>query len=177
MQIHDKTFLPFLSESEIQEKVQSIAKQLNTEYENKEVILISVLNGAFIFTADLMRHLAFQPEVQFAKVSTYGNAMNSTQKIREVWGLENLSIEGKDVLIVEDIIDTGFTADFLRAEIQKHRPASLSFVTLLFKPDAFQGQYPPEYMGFSIPTEFVVGYGLDYAQKGRELREILVYHP
>jgi hypoxanthine phosphoribosyltransferase len=177
MQIHDKIFTPFLSEADIQEKVQSLAKQLNTEYAGKNVILISVLNGAFIFISDLVRHLMFQPEVQFVKVSTYGNAMNSTQKIREVWGLENLSIEGKDVLMVEDIIDTGFTADFLRAEIQQYRPASLAFVTLLFKPDAFQGQYPPEYRGFSIPTEFVVGYGLDYAQKGRELREIRVYHP
>lgn len=174
MQIHQKTFAPYLSATEIQAKVKTIAAELNALYEGQDVLLVVVLNGAFIFAADLVRHLTFQPEIQFIKVSSYGNEMVSSQKIREVGGWDNLNIQGRTVLVIEDIIDTGFTADFLREKFQQESPNSLAFVCLLFKPDAFQGIIAPEYTGFIIPSDFVVGYGLDYAQKGRELSDIWV---
>lgn len=177
MEIHQKKFVPYLSTTEIQAKVRTIAAELNSLYEGDDVLLIVVLNGAFIFAADLVRYLTFQPEIQFIKVSSYGNEMQSSQKMGEILGWENLSIEGRTVLVIEDIIDTGFTADFLREKIQSQAPFFLGFVSLLFKPNAFQGRIAPEHTGFIIPSDFVVGYGLDYAQKGRELSDIWVCEP
>jgi hypoxanthine phosphoribosyltransferase len=174
IKIHDKYFVPYLTEIQIQQKVAEMAQTLNAYFHDKDVLVLSVLNGAFMFTADLVRHLSFDPEVHFLKISTYEDAMTSSHTVKELWGLEKLSLAGKHLLVIEDIIDTGFTASVLRNILNEKHPASTSFVSLLFKPDSFQGDIPPEFIGFSIPPDFVVGYGLDYAQRGRTLKEIFI---
>lgn len=174
IKIHDKIFVPYLSEAEIQHNITRLATQINADYAGKETLFLPILNGAFIFAADLVRKLDFAPEIQFVKISTYNNSMESSQSVKNVFGLENLNLTGKHILITEDIVDTGFTVDFLIDFLQKYEPASIKVIALLYKPDSFKGKTPPHYAAFEIPSAFVVGYGLDYAQRGRELKEIYV---
>lgn len=172
--IHDKKFVPYLSATQIQNRIGQVAAQLNEDYAGKETLFLPILNGAFMFAADLIRELAFAPEIQFVKISTYGNGMTTGQNAKNVFGLEGLAVKGKHILITEDIVDTGFTVDFLIDFLQKYEPASIKIVALLYKPASFKGKTPPHYAAFEIPPAFVVGYGLDYAQRGRELKEIYV---
>ncbi len=172
IKIHDKSFQILIPETVIMERVKSLAETLNVIYEGKTLHIICVLNGSFIFTADLVRYLTMPMEIHFVRVSTYGNERVSSGSTREVWGLDSLNISQKSVLIAEDIIDTGFTLEFLRQKIDALRPESIETITFLFKPESFKGTKRPEYTGFNIPDDFVVGYGMDYAQMGRELRAI-----
>ena len=174
IKIHDKTFVPYLSETEIQDNISRLATQINADYTGKNTLFLPILNGAFMFAADLLRKLTFAPEIQFVKISTYNNSMKSSQNVKNVFGLEGLDLKGKHILITEDIVDTGFTVDFLVDFLQKYEPASIKIVALLYKPASFVGKTLPDYVAFEIPPAFVVGYGLDYAQKGRELKEIYV---
>jgi hypoxanthine phosphoribosyltransferase len=170
LQIHDKTFEIFIRAEEIQKEVQSIADMINQEYQGKEVVFIAILNGAFMFTADLMKRVTLPCEISFVKVSSY-QGMNSSGRVDEVIGL-NTPIRNKHVIILEDIVDTGITMDKVMTLLSAEHPASIKITTLLYKPEAFKGKHKPDYVGFSIPNSFVVGYGLDYNEHGRNTEHI-----
>lgn len=170
MQILDKSFVPFISASEIKTEVSSLAKTLNAEYEQKDVIFIAILNGAFMFASDLFKEITLPSSISFIKVSSY-QGMNSTGRVDEIIGL-TASIKNKHVIILEDIVDTGITIEKVKTLLNAEKPASIEVCTLLFKPDAFQEKEIPKFIGFSIPNKFVVGYGLDYNELGRNLGEI-----
>lgn len=171
IQINDKSFEVFIRENELQEKIKTLAARINDEYQGKEVIFIAILNGAFMFAADLLKSITLPCEISFVKVSSYHGGMSTAGRVDELIGL-NASIENKEVIILEDIVDTGITIDKIITLLKAESPASVKVCTLLYKPDAFKGKKAPELVGMSIPNKFVVGYGLDYDEKGRNLREI-----
>lgn len=170
IQIHDKSFELFIAQDEIKSEINSLGKILNTDYAGKEVIFIAILNGAFMFASDLMKVVTLPCEVSFVKVSSY-QGMNSTGRVDELIGLTS-NLKGKHVVLVEDIVDTGITMDKLFTLLQAEHPESIEIVTLLYKPEAHKGKHVPKYVGFSIPNSFVVGFGLDYNEHGRNLPEI-----
>lgn len=170
LQIHDKTFDIFLTSEEIQTEIQSLATTINSEYQGKDVVFVVILNGAFMFAADLMKHVSLPCEISFVKVSSY-SGMNSTGRVDEVIGL-NTSIKDRHVVIIEDIVDTGITINKIMTLLTTEHPASIKIATLLYKPEAFIGKHRPDYVGFSIPNNFVVGYGLDYNEHGRNTQHI-----
>jgi hypoxanthine phosphoribosyltransferase len=165
--IKGKPFELYLTAEQIEERVRELAKEINAAYQGIRPVVMPVLNGAFMFAADLIRHLVVRPEIQFVKVSTYGTKMESSGQAQLLLGLDE-QLKGRHVLLIEDIVDSGYTAEFLRNQVDQHQPASVKMVTLLFKPELFQSAYKPEFVGFEIPPEFVVGYGLDFAHEGRE---------
>ena len=171
IQINDKSFEVFIRENELHEKIKSLAARINEEYQGKEVIFIAILNGAFMFASDLLKSITLPCEISFVKVSSYHGGMSTTGRVDELIGL-NASIENKEVIILEDIVDTGITIDKIITLLKAESPASVKVCTLLYKPDAFKGKKAPELVGITIPNKFVVGYGLDYDEKGRNLREI-----
>jgi hypoxanthine phosphoribosyltransferase len=170
IQVLDKSFQIFITADEIATEINSLADSINSQYVGEEVVFISVLNGAFMFTSDLMKKINLEVEVSFVKMSSY-EGLTSTGKVEELIGL-NTDIEGKKVIIIEDIVDTGVTIDKIIKLLESHSPADIQICTLLYKPDAFKGSHPPKFVGFSIPNAFVVGYGLDYNEKGRNLDAI-----
>jgi hypoxanthine phosphoribosyltransferase len=174
--ILDKTFEEYLSEENIQSRIADLGRQLNREYAGKDPLIVSVLNGAFIFTADLVRHLDWDPEIQFVRLSSYHGGTQSSGHMRVLLDLSN-SPEGRDVLIIEDIVDTGRTLDWLRRDLMNKGASSVKIASLLFKHEMYQFPAPPEYYCFKIPNAFVVGYGLDYAERGRNLRAIYSLKP
>lgn len=169
--IKDKTFEEFLSEENIQARIADMGRELNRAYAGKDPLIISVLNGAFIFTADLVRHFDFDPEIQFVRLSSYEGGTASTGQMRVLLDLSH-SPAGRDVLIVEDIVDTGRTLDWLRRDLLFKGANSVKIATLLFKEEMYLFPEPPDYYCFRIPNAFVVGYGLDYAERGRNPRAI-----
>lgn len=168
VQVHDKQFSPYLSPEKISQRVKELGAGLSKDYAGRDPLLVSILNGSFLFTADLMRAMSLDAEVQFVRVSSYGNNMESSGKMKQLIGLDQ-EIEGRDILIIEDIVDTGNTLSWMREHFAGRNPASVKCVSLLFKKECFVTGSAPEYFGFEIPNKFVVGYGLDYAQKGRFL--------
>ena len=170
IQVLDKTFEVFITREEIDKEISSLAKNLNDDYNGEEVIFISVLNGSFMFASDLMKKVDLVSEISFIKMSSY-KGTESTGRVDELIGLNN-DLKGKHVIIIEDIVDSGITIDKIITLMGMEDPKSIKVCTLLFKPEAFKGQNKPEYVGFSIPNAFVVGYGLDYDQKGRNLDAI-----
>lgn len=166
--IHDKEFELTLSSEKIYERIQHLQQAINKDYYQKDPLFLPVLNGAFIFAADLVRGLNIHPEIQFIRINTYGDSTVSSHQAKVTFGLEQ-DLTGRHVLIVEDIVDTGYTSDFLRKYLKIRNVASVKMATLLFKPAKFKGTVAPEYVGFEIEPDFVVGYGMDYAQRGREL--------
>ena len=170
IQIHDKSFIPYLSEVEILDAVKKIATRINNDYQGKDVLFLSVLNGAFMFTSDLMKHITLQSEISFMKVSSYAGT-ESTGRVDELIGLSG-TVKGRDVIIIEDIVDTGITIDKVIRLLTMQEPSSIEVCATLFKREAYRGQHPPKYYGFEIPNKFVVGYGLDYDQLGRNLPAI-----
>lgn len=171
VKIKDKHFKIFLSETEIQYSIKSLAEKINLDYKEKEVVFIGVLNGAFMFAADLFKSITINCcSISFVKVSSY-KGMHSTNEIDELIGI-NENLKNKHVIVLEDIVDTGLTLDKVRALINEELPTSLKVATLLYKPDAFLGKVKPEYIGVSIENKFVVGYGLDYDELGRNTRDI-----
>ncbi|MCE3296349.1 MAG: hpt [Crocinitomicaceae bacterium] len=165
VQIHDKSFGPYISADEIRQKVQELANQINKEYEGKELIFISILNGSFMFAADLMKCITIPCEISFVKVSSY-QGTNTSGRVDELIGL-NTTIDHKHIIILEDIVDTGITMNKIFNYLSSFEPASLKIASLLYKPDAFEGKHKPDLVGFSIPNAFVIGYGLDYNEHGR----------
>lgn len=159
-----------LSEHDIQHRVKELGKQISDNYQNSqnELVLVGLLRGSFIFMADLSRAITVGHEVDFMTASSYGNAMNSNRDVKILKDLDE-DIHGKDVLIVEDIIDTGNTLSKVKELLALRTPRSIEICTLLDKPSRREVKVPVKYVGFSIPDEFVVGYGIDYAQHYRHL--------
>jgi hypoxanthine phosphoribosyltransferase len=170
IRLHDKIFVPYLGEAEVQLAVESIAKQMNADYEGKCPIVLVVLNGAFVFGAELFKRLTIDCEVAFIRVSSYRGTA-STGEVKEEMPL-GANVTDRDVIVVEDIVDSGLTMDNLRQRMTAAGAKSVSLCTMLFKPDAFRGMYDLKYIGIEIPDRFVVGYGLDYDGLGRNIPAI-----
>ena len=170
IKLHDKTFDTYLSEKEIQEKVKKIADELNRDYKDRHPLFIAILNGSFMFAADLFKNLTIDAEICFIKLASY-SGMKSSGKIITAIGLDQ-DLFGREVVIVEDIVDTGKTLNEFLPKLQHQQPKSLKIAALLHKPEATQFPLNIDYLGFSIPNKFVVGYGLDYDGLGRNLKEI-----
>jgi hypoxanthine phosphoribosyltransferase len=175
IKLHDKTFDTYLSEQEIQEKVKEIAGQLNKDYKDKKPLFISILNGSFMFSADLFKNLTIDAEICFIKLASYRGMKSSGQVITAI-GLDQ-DLFGRDVVILEDIVDTGKTLNEFLPKLDHQQPKSLKIAALLHKPEATQFALKIDYLGFSIPNKFVVGYGLDYDGLGRNLKEIYQLTP
>lgn len=170
LRIHDKSFEVFLTQEAIQREITTVAERLNSDYAGKQVVFIAVLNGAFMFAADLLKRIELSCEISFVKLTSYEGTASSGN-VCELIGLQT-DLKGKEVIVLEDIVDTGLTMDKLMQLVNEKEPASVKLVTLLFKPEAFRGTNNPHYIGFSIPDKFVVGYGLDYNERGRNTEHI-----
>jgi hypoxanthine phosphoribosyltransferase len=171
VQLHDKVFKKFITEAEIQQSIKSLVERIEHDYEGVDLLLLPVLNGSFMFASDLMKEMSKNVSVSFVKVSSYHGNMQTSGRVDELIGL-NSSIVGKHVLIIEDIVDTGITIDKVLTLLRAHYPAGVEVCTMLYKPEAYEGKNPPKYVGIEIPNRFVVGYGLDYNEYGRNLKEI-----
>ncbi len=170
IQVLDKKFKPYRSAEEIEAAVVRLANEINRDYEGKKPIFLVVLSGSFIFAADLFKRIKTPCEVSFIKVSSYSGT-ESTHAIREVIGLPK-EVAGREIIVIEDIVDTGETIEYLNFVINRAQPAGLKICTLLFKPEKYSKNFPIDYIGMSIPNDFVVGYGLDYDGFGRNLPAI-----
>jgi len=170
IKLHDKTFDTYISEKEIQQKIVEIAGKLNEDYKDKKPLFIAILNGSFMFAADLFRHLKIDAEICFIKLASY-RGMKSSGNVITAIGLD-VDLYGRDVVIVEDIVDTGKTLSEFLPKLDHQQPRSLKIAALLHKPEATRFPLTIDYVGFSIPNKFVVGYGLDYDGLGRNLKEI-----
>lgn len=157
-----------LTRETIEKRIQVLCQEISRDYQGQEILLLCVLKGAFIFCADLMRNLSVPSSVEFISLSSYGKEQESSGKVTIRQKL-NVSLKGKHVLVVEDIVDTGLTLNVLLQELKEHHPASLKLASLLFKPAKLKHPLKIDYLGFSIEDRFVVGYGLDFAEKYREL--------
>ncbi|CAN5915411.1 hypoxanthine phosphoribosyltransferase [soil metagenome] len=170
IRLHDKFFKVYLRERTILHNIEIMAARISHDYKGKQPLFVSVLNGSFMFSADLLKEVSIPCEISFVKLASY-QAMASTGQVREVLGL-NESLENRHVIILEDIVDTGHTVVALRQTLERQKPASIDVATLLLKPDSLEHPFDPRYTGISISNEFVVGYGLDYNGLGRNLRDI-----
>jgi hypoxanthine phosphoribosyltransferase len=171
--INNERFRLFISEDEIQKRVSELARQIECDFSERTPIFIGVLNGSFIFFSDLIRQINLDCEIDFFKLSSYGDAKISSGNVKLLKDL-NCQVTGSEIIIVEDIIDSGLSIDYIKKLIMKQNPRSFSVVTLLYKSDCVKIDFKVDYIGFQIPNHFVIGYGLDYAQKARNLRSIYV---
>ncbi len=160
-----------ISERRIKNRVRELAQQISNEYRGSVPVFIGILNGSFIFFADLIRHVTIDCEVDFLKLSSYGDAKISSGNVRLLKEL-NCQVEGRSIIIVEDIVDSGLSMEYIKNLILPQNPKSLRIVTLLYKKDALKIPVHIDYVGFSIPKDFVIGYGLDYGQRMRNLKEV-----
>lgn len=163
----------YISKEKISRRIKQIAKKINKDYKGKNPIFIGILNGSFIFLSDLIREIKIECEIDFLKLSSYGDEKISSGNVTLLKDL-NCQIENRDIIIVEDIVDSGLSLKFIKNIIEFKKPASLSFVSLLFKKNISKLDFKVDYIGFNIKNEFVIGYGLDYAQKYRNLKGIYV---
>ncbi|MGI8461737.1 MAG: hypoxanthine phosphoribosyltransferase [Solirubrobacterales bacterium] len=162
-----------VTSEDLERRIAELGAEISRDYEGRDLILVGVLKGAVVFIADLMRHLTVPCEIDFMAVSSYGSQTDSSGVVRILKDLE-ASIGDRDVLIVEDIIDSGLTLQYLLRNLKARDPRSLEVCSLLTKPDRRRVDLPTRYVGFEIPNKFVVGYGLDHAQRYRNLRHIAV---
>lgn len=170
VQVKDKKFTISIPEKEILKQVARVAAEINRDYAGQEPVFLAVLNGSFIFAADLLREITLPCQISFVKMSSY-EGVNTTGKIREIMGL-NVDITGRPVIIIEDIVDTGLTMAHMLETLRGHNPASIDICTLLVKPEKLQVKLDVRYCCLEIPNDFIVGYGLDYDQYGRNTRDI-----
>ena len=170
VKIKDKTFKTSIPEAEIKQRVKQLAEQISKDFEGKHPLLLGVLNGAFIFAADLARELTIPFQISFVKLASYQGTI-STGKVKEVLGI-NEDLTGRHVIIVEDIVDTGHTMKQMIEALGTRGPASVDICTLFVKPDKLEEPIDIKYAAFSIPNDFILGYGLDFDQEGRGLKEI-----
>jgi hypoxanthine phosphoribosyltransferase len=170
VQIRDKKFKTFIPEATIQERVKAVAEKINKDMAGKNPLFLAVLNGSFVFAADLMRYITIPSEISFVKLASY-QGTQSTGAVKEVIGI-NEDLEGRTVIIVEDIVDTGNTMKRMLETLGTRKPESLHICTLLLKPGKLKVNLNIEYVAMEIPNDFIVGYGLDYDQQGRNLRDI-----
>jgi len=170
IKLHDLTFEPFISPEEISKKIEEIGAEISSKFEGEKPLFIAILNGAFVFAADLVRATSVESEIIFIRLMSY-HGLESSGTVKTVIGLDQ-NIENRHIIVVEDIIDSGQTMHNFLQDLKEKNPASISIATLLLKPGALQFPIEPDYVGFEIPTKFVVGYGLDYDGIGRNYKGI-----
>jgi hypoxanthine phosphoribosyltransferase len=170
LKVHDKEFRPYLTAQEIHEQIIRIATEINADYAGKRPLFIAILNGSFMFASDLFKEISIEAEICFIKLASYKGVKSTGQVITAI-GLD-VDIFGREVLILEDIVDTGKTLSQLLPQLDHHHPSSLKIVALLHKPDALLHPIVIDYLGFKVPDKFLLGYGLDYDGLGRNIKEI-----
>ncbi len=170
IKVHDKTFDTFLSELEIHNQIKRIAQEINKDFAGKRPLFIAILNGSFMFASDLFKELTIEAEVCFIKLASYKGIKSTGQVVTSI-GLD-VSLKGRDVIIIEDIVDTGKTLSEFLPQIENQGPSSIKIATLLHKPEALIFPLHLDYIGFSVANKFLLGYGLDYDGLGRNLKEI-----
>ncbi len=170
--IHGKTFTKFLSSAKIQKAISEIALQMNKDFKNDKPVFLSVLNGSFLFTADLLKKIKIECEVSFTKISSYSGTA-STGNVNTLIGI-NENLKGRTVIVLEDIVDSGNTLEKIIAELKKLKVKKIIVATLLFKPSAYKKKIELDYIGIEMPNNFLVGYGLDYDGLGRNLSDIYI---
>ena len=170
IKVHDKEFVPYLSDEQISKEVARVAAEINRDYEGKKPLFVAILNGAFMFASDLFKAVNVEAEICFIKLASYKGVKSTGQVITAI-GLD-ADIYHRDIIIVEDIVDTGKTLSHFLPQLNHHHPASLKIAALLHKPDAMIHPIKIDYLGFTIPNKFVLGYGLDYEGLGRNIKEI-----
>lgn len=171
IQLHDLQFQPYLSEETIQQRVEELGKKLQQEFAGRKPVFMVMLKGAFVFATDLVRHFDGPAEVSFVRTQSYIGT-ETTEDVKILLGPTPEEVQGRDIIIVEDIVDSGHTMNRFIPVLQAQQPRSISLVSLLVKPDMLQKEVNINHIGFSIPPKFVVGYGLDYNNLGRNLRAI-----
>lgn len=170
IKVHDKLFDTYLCEAQLQERIKELAEKINTDYKGKKVYFIAILNGSFMFAADIFKYLSIESEICFIKLVSY-KGLKSSGDVSTTIGLDE-DLHQKHVIILEDIIDTGKTMHYFLPKLLHQQPASLKIAALLHKAEMTQYDIPIDYVGFVIPNKFVVGYGLDYDGLGRNYKEI-----
>ena len=165
-----------IDERSLHERIAALGEEISSDYAGRDLLLIGVLKGAVFFMSDLMRHLTIPCEIDFMAISSYGDSTDSSGVVRILKDLD-INIEGRDVLVVEDIIDSGLTLSYLMRNLEAREPASLEICALLTKPDRREIDVPVRYVGFEIPNRFVIGYGLDFAERYRNLPYVGVLDP
>jgi hypoxanthine phosphoribosyltransferase len=168
--LHDKTFIPFISSEEIEFAIKNLAKQMDDDFFDEIPVFVGVLNGAFMVMSDLMKHYRGMCEVSFVKMTSY-EGISTTNEVKQLIGL-NQDLEGRTVVIVEDIVDTGNTIEELKAIFKEKKVKHLKIATLFFKPEAYKKDIKIDYIGIRIPNQFIVGFGLDYDGLGRNLPDV-----
>tara|TARA_B100000963_G_scaffold353765_1_gene369054 strand:- start:121 stop:675 length:555 start_codon:yes stop_codon:yes gene_type:complete len=171
--VKDEHFVPFISREQIDARISLMGKQLDKDYKDLNPIFIGVLNGSFIFLADLLRHVQIPCEVDFVKLSSYGDQKVSSGNVTTLKKVD-ARLEGRHIILVEDIVDTGLSMNYMLDQMKAYKPTSLAVITLLHKKEAMVHSVSLDYVGFEIPNAFVLGYGLDYAQQGRNLGQIYI---
>lgn len=170
IKVHDKSFETYLPEEVIQKRIKELADKISNDYKGRKPLFIAILNGSFMFAADLFKHLTIEAEICFIKLASYKGMKSSGNVVTSI-GLED-DLFGKEVIIVEDIVDTGKTLHNFLPKLEHQQPKSMKIATLLHKSEAIEYPLSLDYVGFDIPNKFVVGYGLDYDGLGRNLKEI-----
>ena len=173
--LHDLEFMPYLSAPELDKVVDELSEKINVKYEAKTPLFVVVLNGAFMFASDLFKKVTVDCEISFLRVSSYRGTA-STGEVKELMPI-GTDVSGRDIILLEDIVDTGKTMGEVKRKMKEAGALSVSICTLLFKPDAFQGDYLVDFVGVEIPDRFVVGYGLDYDGLGRNLPSLYQIKP
>lgn len=173
IKLHDRKFRVMIPAAKIDEAVTAVAQRINADYADKDTpLFVGVLNGSFMFMSDLIKKIEFNSELSFVKLASY-EGTQTTGEVKCLIGL-NQSLEGRHVIIVEDIVDTGESIERMVRDLEKLHPASIAVCTLFFKPGSYRKQIPIDYRAMEIGNEFIVGYGLDYNQLGRNLKDIYV---
>jgi hypoxanthine phosphoribosyltransferase len=171
IKLHDKEFEIFIPYEKVMDAVKKVAREISEDLKNDDVLFICVLNGSFMFTSELFKLVELnQPEVTFLKLSSY-DGTDTTGQVKRLIGL-NEPVQGRTLVVIEDIIDTGITIVEVMNILKEHNPRNVKIATLLLKPDKFQNKMPIDYVGLEIGNDFIVGFGLDYNQKGRNLKSI-----
>ena len=170
IQVHDKKFQPYISAAEIESQVKRLAAEINNDYKAKRPLFIAILNGSFMFASDLFKEIHIAAEICFIKLASYKGIKSSGQVITAI-GLD-VDLVGREIIIVEDIVDTGNTLSQFLPQLHHHQPASLKIAALLHKPEALVHPIKIDYLGFKVPNKFLLGYGLDYDGLGRNIKEI-----
>ncbi|WP_298711737.1 hypoxanthine phosphoribosyltransferase [Chitinophaga sp.] len=170
IQVHDKKFVPYITEEKLQARIKELAQQISLDLEGKKPLFIAILNGSFMFAADIFKHLTIEAEISFIKLASY-KGTKSTGNVITAIGLDE-DLYGRTVVIIEDIVDTGKTLSQFLPQLEHQQPEKLMVVSLLTKPEAMTHPVHIDYLGFSVPNKFLLGYGLDYDGLGRNLPEI-----
>ena len=168
--VHDKQFKPYISADKISDEIKRVASEINKDYSGRKPLFIAILNGAFMFAADLFKEITIEAEICFIKLASYKGIKSSGQVLTAI-GLD-VDLVGRDIIVIEDIVDTGNTLSKFLPQLENHHPASLKIAALLHKPEAMVHPIKIDYLGFNVPDKFLLGYGLDYDGLGRNIKEI-----